>query len=228
MATPIRAASTVLAASVRSRCDAVFFEPSASDPRSYTITFERRHETLRTVSVDEAIASATIARLGYLAGLDLAAPSASSAIVHVRSGERQADVVITLRPGKSLRADLMIVPRLGAVSESAPPVTMLFEAGDRIGNYQIVAELGEGGMGTVYAVRHAVLDRQFALKILLPQVFERDPPSALQFVREARAAARIRYLKFITLSLLLVNPRIVHFSPFLLYYGSEILEGFEE
>ena len=137
------------------------------------------------------LGAATIARLAFLGGLDLASPHSASSIVRVRSGDHEADVVITLRPGDGLRADLMIVPRTAHVQ--APFVMTSCDVGDIIGNYQILEQLGEGGMGTVYSVRHVVLEREYALKVLLARVFEDDPPAAQQFVREARAAARIRH-----------------------------------
>lgn len=48
-------------------------------------------------------------------------------------------------------------------------------------------------MGTVYRVEHAVLGRQYALKVLRSKVIERDATAAQRFVREARAAARVRH-----------------------------------
>jgi serine/threonine protein kinase len=192
LADPIRTAEITLAASIRSQCDAVFFEPSAENPALYAITFERDHAPVKTLTIEGMIGAATIARLAYLGGLDLASPHATSSIMRVRSGDQEADVVITLRPGDGLRADLMIVPREAAHQQAAHVMTSC-DVGDIIGNYQILEQLGEGGMGTVFSVRHIVLERAYALKVLLSRVFERDPPAAQQFVREARAAARIRH-----------------------------------
>jgi len=45
---------------------------------------------------------------------------------------------------------------------------MAIEAGQTIGDYQIVARLGAGGLGAVYEVRHSISQRREAMKILLP------------------------------------------------------------
>ncbi|MGA7523390.1 MAG: serine/threonine-protein kinase [Acidobacteriaceae bacterium] len=45
---------------------------------------------------------------------------------------------------------------------------MAFEAGQTIGDYEIVAKLGAGGLGAVYEVRHKISQRREAMKILLP------------------------------------------------------------
>jgi serine/threonine protein kinase len=45
---------------------------------------------------------------------------------------------------------------------------MAFEAGQRVGDYQVVGVLGTGGLGEVYEVRHAISQRAEAMKVLLP------------------------------------------------------------
>src|SRR3954451_3251636 len=47
-------------------------------------------------------------------------------------------------------------------------------AGDKVGHYEVVSLLGQGGMGEVYRVRDAQLKREVALKVL-PATFLRDP-----------------------------------------------------
>jgi len=42
--------------------------------------------------------------------------------------------------------------------------------GTTIGSYRVLAQIGEGGMGTVYLGEHALLGRRAAIKVLLPQL----------------------------------------------------------
>ncbi|MFC1464356.1 MAG: protein kinase [Candidatus Brachytrichaceae bacterium NZ_4S206] len=58
------------------------------------------------------------------------------------------------------------------------------------GRYVIERQLGEGGMGLVYAARHHVLGRRFAIKVLRPEV-SRDAGVITRFRREAQAASAI-------------------------------------
>jgi len=62
----------------------------------------------------------------------------------------------------------------------------------RIGGYEILAKLGEGGMGAVYKARQLSMQRIVALKILRP-VFARDAEFLQRFVREARASAKLNH-----------------------------------
>jgi serine/threonine-protein kinase len=187
---PCRVADVTLAAAVRAAADAVFIEPVVGDDDSYVITFERAQSVLATVSIDATLGAATIARLAFLANLDLAASHASSAVVPVRSADREAEIVITVRPGDGLRADLMIVPKQRVAKSGSVSVGTI---GEVIGNYRILEPLGEGGMGTVFRVEHVVLGRNYALKVLRARVVDRDATAAQRFVREARAAARVRH-----------------------------------
>ncbi|HLL23502.1 MAG TPA: hypothetical protein VK427_15300, partial [Kofleriaceae bacterium] len=108
---PRRIADVVLAAAVRARADAAYIEPMSLTDDAYAITLERGNEVLSTIALDAQAGSAVIARLAFLAELDLAAAYPSSGVVPVRSGDRDAEVVITIRPGASLRADLMVMSR---------------------------------------------------------------------------------------------------------------------
>ncbi|MBI4700213.1 MAG: protein kinase [Deltaproteobacteria bacterium] len=58
------------------------------------------------------------------------------------------------------------------------------------GRYEILARLGEGGMGKVYRARHVALDKVIALKIL-HATLRTDPDFAGRFHREALSASRL-------------------------------------
>jgi serine/threonine protein kinase len=60
------------------------------------------------------------------------------------------------------------------------------------GGYQIVRELGRGGMGMVYEAVHQELNRRVALKVLLRGETQR-PRQFERFLREARTAAGLHH-----------------------------------
>ncbi len=93
--------------------------------------------------------------------------------------------------------------RIRAVSASENPAEALeaFRAGhdseyDRLvgqtldGRYYVEKKIGEGGMGVVFAARHAVIERPLAIKVLKREVM-RDTATIRRFVQEAKAASRI-------------------------------------
>lgn len=62
--------------------------------------------------------------------------------------------------------------------------------GQRIGQYQIVSILGEGGMGTVYEARNETIDRQVAIKVMAAG-HGHPPELTVRFFNEARACNQI-------------------------------------
>lgn len=64
--------------------------------------------------------------------------------------------------------------------------------GTSFGEYEILAELGAGGMGRVFRARHTTLQREVALKVLSER-FASDESYRQRFLKEARAAARLNH-----------------------------------
>jgi serine/threonine protein kinase len=75
---------------------------------------------------------------------------------------------------------------------------MPLTSGTRLGTYEIVAQLGAGGMGEVYRARDVRLGRDIALK-MLPETFARDAQHLARFEREARTVAGLNHPNIVTL-----------------------------
>jgi serine/threonine protein kinase/Tol biopolymer transport system component len=64
--------------------------------------------------------------------------------------------------------------------------------GTHLGVYEVVAKLGEGGMGEVYRARDTKLNRDVALKVL-PDLFAQDADRLARFTREAQTLASLNH-----------------------------------
>ncbi|MGQ0736762.1 MAG: protein kinase domain-containing protein [Acidobacteriota bacterium] len=69
---------------------------------------------------------------------------------------------------------------------------MPLSPGTRIGPYEVIGRLGEGGMGEVHRARDTTLDRDVALKIL-PAAFAEDPDRLARLKREAKTLATLNH-----------------------------------
>jgi serine/threonine-protein kinase len=65
-------------------------------------------------------------------------------------------------------------------------------AGDTLGRYELLEEIGEGGMATVFRANDKQLRREVALKVLFPHLARRTE-IVRRFHREARAAANLEH-----------------------------------
>jgi eukaryotic-like serine/threonine-protein kinase len=70
---------------------------------------------------------------------------------------------------------------------------LILAPGARVGPYEILGRIGEGGMGVVYRARDPRLDRQVAIK-LLPAAMAADPHARERLRREAMAVAALEYI----------------------------------
>ncbi|HMK23160.1 MAG TPA: protein kinase, partial [Terriglobales bacterium] len=69
---------------------------------------------------------------------------------------------------------------------------MAVTSGQKIGPYQVLSQIGAGGMGEVYKAHDSRLDRDVAIKVL-PSSFSADPERLRRFMQEARAAAALNH-----------------------------------
>ncbi|HEY2252704.1 MAG TPA: protein kinase, partial [Planctomycetaceae bacterium] len=82
-------------------------------------------------------------------------------------------------------------PTQAYLADSADPraaFASLVEHGDSVGDYKLLRQLGQGGMGVVYEAEQAATGRRVALKLLSPRLVNTDD-SMERFVREGRLAA---------------------------------------
>jgi serine/threonine-protein kinase len=73
----------------------------------------------------------------------------------------------------------------------------MLESGSRLGNYQIEALLGQGGMGVVYEAVQLSLSRRVALKVIAPEL-SRNERFQERFRREGRAQAALDHPNVVT------------------------------
>ncbi len=93
----------------------------------------------------------------------------------------------------------------------------MLESGTRLGSYEIVASLGQGGMGIVYRAKDLKLGREVAVKVLRKE-FASDQERLRRFEQEARSASALNH------------PNIVHIYDIgdddgIHYMAMELVEG---
>ncbi len=69
---------------------------------------------------------------------------------------------------------------------------MALSEGTKIGPYEVIGLIGQGGMGEVWQARDTKLDRDVALKVL-PEAFTSDPDRLARFEREAKVLASLNH-----------------------------------
>lgn len=94
-------------------------------------------------------------------------------------------------------ANEIVPPALGRPFPDAERLRILAEPGldghaRRVGNYEILGEIGRGGMGVVYKARQVGLNRLVALKMILTGA-DAGPHERARFRTEADAAARLQH-----------------------------------
>lgn len=94
----------------------------------------------------------------------------------------------------------------------------VFQAGDIIGNaFRVENQIGLGGMGVVYLVQHTALNKQFALKVLAPDLVNEQ--NWLRFQAEAKTMASLSHRTFVKVYDLGIHAKAVPF------YSMDYLKG---
>jgi DNA-binding response OmpR family regulator/tRNA A-37 threonylcarbamoyl transferase component Bud32 len=80
----------------------------------------------------------------------------------------------------------------GRAADAVGPKGVL-PAGTRLGPYEILSLLGQGGMGEVYRARDARLERDVAVKVLARRL-SKEPDAFARFKRETKAVAALSHI----------------------------------
>ena len=193
---PAVVCDVILDAAICADADTLWIEPRAPGDERYTVSVERQGRIIATSTLDAHLGPAVVARLAFLTEIDLMARRAVAGRTVVRGPTASAEVVATIRPGRALRAEVFLRKMTPRVVPT-PTARVDLTPGAVVGQYRVIRHLGAGGMGSVYHVTHATLGRPLALKVLHANVLTSDPDSAGRFLREARAAARIKHANIV-------------------------------
>jgi serine/threonine protein kinase/Flp pilus assembly protein TadD len=102
------------------------------------------------------------------------------------------------------------LPEAGARQGDSPALR-------RLGDFDLLRELGRGGMGVVYEARQISLNRRVALKVLPPGL-GLTPQAVQRFEREAQAAAKLHHTNIVPVHAI-GEEESCH------YYAMELIEG---
>src|SRR5438552_1793951 len=89
-------------------------------------------------------------------------------------------------------APLRLQSHRGSTSAVPQPSTLIE------GKYEILGKIREGGMGTIYRVRHRLLDEIRVVKVMNPQALASEEMKR-SFVEEARTATRLKHANIATI-----------------------------
>src|SRR5262249_7367050 len=79
------------------------------------------------------------------------------------------------------------------MASSGPESTGKSTAIKALGGFELIAKVGQGGMGSVFKARQVSLDRVVAVKVLPPSVAKMSPHFVDRFIREARTSAKLNH-----------------------------------
>jgi serine/threonine-protein kinase len=140
-------------------------------------------------------------KAAFLEALDQPESERSAWLARACGGDAALEAeVASLLASEQKAVSFCETPAVQALSIDAPSDTVTsprLEPGTRLGSYEITGFLSAGGMGEVYLARHALLDRQVAIKTVHPQLT--DPVARRRLIREARHAATLTHPNICTI-----------------------------
>jgi serine/threonine protein kinase len=108
-------------------------------------------------------------------------------------GERPAYLAGACAQDSGLRREVESLLGCADVALMGPVATArVWSPGFHIGPYEILGQLGAGGMGVVYRALDTKLRRKVAIKVLPPE-FQSDPSRLARFEREAQLVAALNH-----------------------------------
>jgi serine/threonine protein kinase/tetratricopeptide (TPR) repeat protein len=149
----------------------------------------------------------------YLAALETGAPLAQEALL--ADNPELADALRSYF--RSLEDLHSMAAGFGGSTTPDPMSQRETEGARRIGDFELLREIGRGGMGVVYEARQRSLDRRVAVK-LLPFAAVLDSRQIARFKHEAQAAAQIHHPNIVPVFAIGVE-RGVH------YYAMQYIDG---
>ena len=100
--------------------------------------------------------------------------------------------VLSLLAAEEESGEFLMAPALDRLAKAIGADGWSLRTGDRLGAYTIVRRLGAGGAGEVWLARDERLDRDVAVKVLLPH-FSQDAERVHRFAEEARTAGSLNH-----------------------------------
>lgn len=152
------------------------------DADEYARRFPQHAERLnRLLAMDKALGTiGETSDAGPAIGPTLSSPSSLTAS---NAGSSDQPTVITPNPLLSLQS-----PN-GTSGASMPEAV---SPGQKLGPYELLEKLGQGGMGAVYKARQTRLNKLVAIKVLPPQ-FVNNPQAMARFDREMQAVGKVEH-----------------------------------
>ena len=180
---PVLATDIVLLAAARHEATVISIAPTGAG--GHHVELRRHKRVVKSGALVDQDGARVIDRLACIAGLGLGESATGRGVIKL--GELEKEMFVTIDAGpRGLGAEVWLFDRAEKTQ-----IPSLLPAGFAVGSYRIERILGDGGTGIVYQAKHAVLDRQVAIKVMRRQLYELAPHAMAWFLREARAAAAV-------------------------------------